>query len=252
MIVPELFNILLLFITTCHSAMEGFIEGGAYAKIENFPHSVFLYMICKSPQVCGGSILTQNIILTAGHCFENCSIKGKQIIAFAGSENTDEMLVSDDINKFRIHEDYDTKGLFNDIAIGYLKSDLPLGDTMKRIIIGKSFPGVTMAKIAGWGAVDEGTMQQTQKLKMVTQILQPFTACLEVIKLREGMMCAMNSARNHPSHGDSGSALISKNSQQIGLVSFRTPNRKEVVIYTNVSYYYNWIEEQTRHLQCAD
>ncbi|XP_063367462.1 trypsin delta-like [Cydia amplana] len=252
MVVPELFNLLVLFITTCKSAMEGFIEGGAYAKIESFPHSVYLYVICKEHQVCGGSILTQNIILTAGHCFEDCFMKQKEMIAYAGSANTNEMLVADSFINFRIHKDYNTKTLYNDIALGSLKSELSLGDTMKRVIIAKNFPDVTMAKTAGWGAINEITLETTQKLKMVVQIVQPHTTCTEVTRLRAGMMCAKNSERNHPSRGDSGSALMSKNGQQIGLVSFRTPSRKEVVIYTNVSYYFDWIEEQTRNLSCSD
>ncbi|XP_063627693.1 trypsin delta-like [Cydia splendana] len=252
MVVPEFFNLLVLFIITCNSAMEGFIEGGSYAKIEHFPHSVYLYIICKEHQVCGGSILTQKLILTAGHCFENCFMKRKEMFAYAGSENTNEMLVAESIIEFRIHKDYDTETLFNDIAVGSLKSEFPLGNTMKRVIIAKSFPGVTMARTAGWGAIDEKTMEQTEKLKMVVQIVQPFTTCTEVTRLRDGMMCAKNNERNHPSRGDSGSALMSKNGQQIGLVSFRTPSRKEVVIYTNVSYYFDWIEEQARNLYCSD
>ncbi|XP_061722004.1 brachyurin-like [Cydia pomonella] len=252
MAVPEFFNLLVLFIATCNSAMEGFIEGGAYAKIESFPHSVYLYMICEEHQVCGGSILTQNIILTAGHCFEHCFVRQKEISAYAGSENTNEMLVAESIINFRIHKDYDTRALFNDIAVGFLKSELPLGDTMKRVIIAKSFPGVRMAKTAGWGAIDDNTLEQAQKLKMVVQIVQSYTTCTEVTRLRAGMMCAKNSEMNHPSHGDSGSALMARNGQQIGLVSFRTPSRREVVIYTNVSYYFDWIEEQTRNLYCSD
>ncbi|XP_063539069.1 trypsin alpha-3-like [Cydia strobilella] len=252
MVVTEFFNLLVLFIATCNSAMEGFIKGGAYAKIESFPHSVYLYVICKEHQVCGGSILTQNLILTAGHCFEHCLMRQKDMFAYAGSANTNEMLVAEGINNFRIHNEYNTKTLYNDIAVGSLKSELPLGDTIKRVVIAKSFPGVTLAKTAGWGTIDEHTMEATQKLKMVVQIVQSYTTCTEVTRLRAGMMCAMNSERNHPSRGDSGSALISKNGQQIGLVSFRMPSRKEVVIYTNVSYYIDWIEDQARNLYCPD
>lgn len=51
------------------------------------------------------------------------------------------------------------------------------------------------------------------------------------------------------SRGDSGSALIINKYVQIGIVSYKTADYS-LVVYTNVSYFYNWIKRAALKLFC--
>ncbi|CAK1583415.1 unnamed protein product [Parnassius mnemosyne] len=81
-----IFTLMFVKLLKCSDNRNRLIVNGEYAKIENFPHSVFLYMDCIKKWRCGSSILNQKILLTAAHCLEFCGSDGK-IYAFAGHEN---------------------------------------------------------------------------------------------------------------------------------------------------------------------
>lgn len=69
--------LLVLFLNSINNEMEPFIVDGVSARIEDYPHSVYLEVRCKIQWICGASILNQNILLTAGHCLYSCILNSK-------------------------------------------------------------------------------------------------------------------------------------------------------------------------------
>lgn len=67
--------------------MEAFIVGAENARIDNFPHAVYLELSTNRKWICGSAILNQDIILTAAHCLYTCVDTECNINAFAGHES---------------------------------------------------------------------------------------------------------------------------------------------------------------------
>ncbi|XP_072929565.1 duodenase-1-like [Epargyreus clarus] len=233
--------------------MEGKIVGGAYTEITKFPHAVFLSITCGHlSMICGGSIVNQHIILTAAHCLAEC-IENMSVDVYAGHENLREVTVIRNGLRTAIHKEFSEDTLMNDIALVLLSQKLPLNYRIKRVIIKRNHPEKLIACVAGWGITNDVTRERTIKLKMVEQPLHTAHECAIVGNLQKGMTCAGNikDTSNRPSKGDSGSGLITSDHQQIGIVSFRNDNYPSLVVYTDVSYFYDWIHDISKKLYCS-
>ncbi|CAH2045802.1 unnamed protein product, partial [Iphiclides podalirius] len=207
---------------------------------------------CNGKWICGSSVLNQKILLTAAHCLFGCEVKGR-IDAFAGHENIRQVKVKRKAQKIIIHERYNDKTIINDIGLILLQGNLPLGDSIKRVIITKQDNTGLQGVVAGWGVVNDGTKQGTALLKWAKQTVRSKQTCLKLGNLLPGVMCAgsVYSKYARPSQGDSGSALIAPKYRQIGIVSFRYSTYPGLVIYTNISYHLEWIKKKSRALYCG-
>lgn len=135
---------------------EGFIVGGNYAKIQDFPHSAFLAIRCRKEYfedfTCGSSILNQWILLTAAHCLEACQT-GTKIIASVGSaKKTKGTFYS--VGKFANHKKYDGDIMKNDISVVMLANSLTFSNTVKRIQLTQDGIYNEPAMLAGWGVTN--------------------------------------------------------------------------------------------------
>ncbi|XP_047994826.1 trypsin beta-like [Leguminivora glycinivorella] len=252
------FIIIPLFFSLCSSEVKKLIVGGKnVVDIIHFPHALYILFTCPGETgtwLCGGSILTQNVFLTAAHCLNmQCNMK---IEAVAGSENVQKShSIIRLVDKYHRHEYYDDQGLSlrNDIALLACKVPLPLGRNVKRVVVAKHFPRNTkMVAVAGWGRFSETSTALSKTLKFVWQFLQTESYCQRRLgePLWAGQMCATNNAKNYPTVHDSGCALVSKSGHQLGLVSYRIPTVPDVVVYTNVSHFYPWIKKNARNIFC--
>ncbi|XP_023954896.2 transmembrane protease serine 11C-like [Bicyclus anynana] len=166
-----------------------------------------------------------------------------KILAYAGHENLKKTNIVRKTRSPIVHERYDFEEIVNDIALVYLPRALPLGKNVMRIIITKSFPLSTKGTIAGWGVINDLTNEETILLKAITQTVKSKRTCSRVTS-GPGMLCAgsLRSSDPRPAEGDSGSGLITQNYQLIGLLSYKMTALPALPVYTNVSYYYNWIK----------
>ncbi|KAJ2942005.1 hypothetical protein O0L34_g10920 [Tuta absoluta] len=240
--------------TISGNKMQGNILGGAYADIKDYPHSAFIMSFCNAKNaedywMCGGSVLTQKHLLTAAHCLYGC--KGNfKIDVLAGSSNYEKAKVLRQAKRLVYHKQYRDEGVYADIGMVLLYENLPLNKEIKRVVIRPYFPRMLEGQMAGWGVIDEkGTM--TTKLKVVKQNVWQLSTCLKYETLEPGTFCASSGSNKHYAlSGDSGSALVVHNYQQLGLVSYREEDHPMLIVYTNVSYYYNWIKEWAHKLNC--
>ncbi|CAG4931380.1 unnamed protein product [Parnassius apollo] len=176
-----------------------------------------------------------------------------RILAFAGHENINKAMVTRRGKSILFHENYIDIAHIYDIGLIFLERGLPLGNTMKRVILTKQNSVGLTAVVAGWGLINDVTRERTHILRSAKQDIRPIDTCFVDRRRLPGMTCAgsTNMYLPRPTVGDSGSALVIENNKQIGLVSFRFTLRPGLVFYTNTSYFYDWIKENSQFLlQC--
>lgn len=142
---------------TSNRTMEGFVVGGDYANIMQFPHSAYLTVSCRTSTAienwsCGSSIVNQRILLTAGHCLENC-LESSFVGIGVGSEHKKKGITYK-ASKFVVHPDYDSRVISNDLAVVYVSTPLKFGQNVKRIVLMNKPPYTEPAAVAGWGLID--------------------------------------------------------------------------------------------------
>lgn len=136
--------------------LEGFIVGGSYARIEDFPHSAFLVISCHKQEyedfTCGSSILNQWMLLTAAHCFDGCR-RGTKILVSVGSRTKTKGSFHT-VAKFANHGEYDGFDMKNDIAMAILVKPLVFSNKVKRVLLSQVGIYDEPALLAGWGVTD--------------------------------------------------------------------------------------------------
>jgi trypsin len=159
----------------CALDMEGYdvdtasenVVGGQNAQPGQFPWQIALQR--KSGQQffhsCGGSILNERWVVTAGHCVQGVSLKSMRIVA--GDHNRS---VSEGVEQFSavrsavVHPQFNSGTLVNDIALLELATPFILSAQRRTAAIplftpadsaaGLDAPG-TLATISGWGTTSE-------------------------------------------------------------------------------------------------
>lgn len=135
---------------------EGYIVGGRYARMQDFPHSAFLAISCYKMGyqdfTCGSSILNQLILLTAAHCFEDCGIGTKVLVSVGDRKKTRGRFY--DVGKFANHGEYNGYLMKNDIAMAILTQPLVFSSTVKRVVLSPYGIYDEPALVAGWGVTN--------------------------------------------------------------------------------------------------
>jgi secreted trypsin-like serine protease len=98
------------------------IIGGEDSSIENFPYLASLRRISNNEHVCGGTIISNQHILTAAHCFQNAYLNETNMQIITGSTYLSRKAASTFFaEKVIIHPEYqksiNIRSYFNDIAI---------------------------------------------------------------------------------------------------------------------------------------
>lgn len=84
--------VFLSAVTVSRQGFEGYIADGTFADIQLVPHSVFLLISTEQEWICGSSVLTQTLLLTAAHCLHECRSYDKcKVVAYAGHENLEKV-----------------------------------------------------------------------------------------------------------------------------------------------------------------
>lgn len=141
-----------IFYDICASNMTGNILGGDYTEINKYPHSVYIHITCNETYICGGSILNQDIALTAAHCFEDCDTGASIHLKYGHSaiQNMRSRLA----NGWIVHEKYNPVTMANDIGLVAARLPLQLASFSKRVAIMKDPPHVDWGYVAGWGVIN--------------------------------------------------------------------------------------------------
>ncbi|XP_073942187.1 trypsin-1-like isoform X1 [Choristoneura fumiferana] len=241
-----------------NSHIETLVVQGDYADIKDFGYAAYLAIQCDSKEEnttngfsCGSSILNHKFLLTAAHCLNDC--KSSSFISVNVGSAHKRKGIKKTSSKFVTHKKYGFPNMASDIALVKLKGTLEFGSNVYRIVLMKNPPYEQVAVVSGWGLTDEIDVKREKLLKFTKQRLWSRSDCRELIKdLPKGSFCAgEKKANSYASFGDSGGALVVRNSTQIGIVSYKIiAVSRSLAVYTNASYFYDWIEKKTKLLNC--
>ncbi|XP_055590877.1 CLIP domain-containing serine protease B4-like [Uranotaenia lowii] len=259
----------------CGVSLGDRILGGKKTAINAYPWTALLLVqpiIGKAVSYgCGGSLISDQFVLTAAHCFEELPFEVRVTQVRLGEWDilADEDCVEGDcsdkpidvrIGGHVVHADYDSANIHNDIALIKLAHPvnftdfispvcLPLADNLRSVNEdGKTFT------VVGWGATENGTQApgvfgNQYKLEVDVPGVSLEKCRVPYPDLLDSEMCAGGEEGKDSCQGDSGGCMAANDDgywYQYGVVSWgKGCGRKGVPgVYARVTSYLDWIKEK--------
>ncbi|XP_022239027.1 serine protease 42-like [Limulus polyphemus] len=214
----------------------------------------------KGQHFCGGTILAQRWILTAGHCVNRYS--ANQFMVRVGEHQLSrvENHATQDIpiKQYIIHPNYSIPiRHFNDIALLELAEDIEFNDYAWSACLPEDSAGSYKdeeATVIGWGILEKsgrrrGDILQKAKVPVIDylQCQSWYRKAQKIVFFQRGQMCAgYEYGGKDACLGDSGGPLFMKENNKfivIGVVSAGIGCAREFLpgLYTEVASYRSWI-----------
>jgi len=225
------------------------IVGGVEATPHEFPWQVGLFF---DGYFCGGSIISEEYILTAAHCADGVF---KHEVVIGAHEIRDSSNVKINAYSPTVHPEWDSFSLSNDLAI--LKLDEPIdwasfnGNARPSCLATSGDYSGQTALVSGWGRPSDSSSGISPVLRKVEAPVMSQSECESYWgNLNEGVVCIDTTGGKSSCNGDSGGPLSIPGStyEQIGIVSFGSAAGCEIGApagFTEVSMYADWISSVT-------
>jgi len=232
------------------------IVGGEVVTPHEFPWQVGMYMDASS--FCGGSIISEEWVLTAAHCTMNA----RQIEVIAGAQmihdTTEPSRISQYSSEFFEHPEWSYSTLQNDLALIHLPEPLTFSDAIAPVCLPKrSSPDLQegdMMTATGWGRTSDNSEGISDELRAVTVPVYNHERCADFFgtsTVTDGVVCLDSAGGHGICNGDSGGPLTwveDGRSVTRGIHSFVSGGGCESGNPegdTNVKKYLDWIEIST-------
>ncbi|KAK2577966.1 hypothetical protein KPH14_012266 [Odynerus spinipes] len=231
--------------------MDGRIVGGEVTSIKDFPYQVSVTKFGRHH--CGGSIISENWVLTAAHC---TSTEPHWVGIRAGADSPVWGGAYHYVDKYITHEGFNvTLDGFpvNDISLIHVITPFEFNDTIQPIPlfdIDDKYEADDHGIVTGWGSVNPRNYA-VDKLRFVALPLIPKEECMAQLAKRgalpEKEICAgYPEGGKDACQGDSGGPFAIRG-KLAGVVSWglgcATPNTPGV--YTEVASYRDWIRAKS-------
>lgn len=236
---------------------EGRIVGGWETDISYFPYQVSIQQL--NTHVCGGSVIGEDLILTAAHCllrYDNPQYYSVR----AGSSYSFRDGVVIPAKAIRIHQNY--KNNEHDIAVIKLAMPLVYSEKIKAIPLWNESQVIednTQLWVSGWGSQASWYPQVSPVLRYTSVNSSNLEKCRQaytsVNNITENMLCAGATEGGRDScQGDSGGPLVARHQNTttlVGVVSFGVGcGRAEYPgVYTRVQNYHKWLNQTINELK---
>ncbi|XP_021204459.2 trypsin-5 [Bombyx mori] len=229
------------------------IVGGMQTSISVYPYNVAISH--NGRHWCGGAIIDEQWVLTAGHCMESVFENPKNIRQYtirAGSSFHDRGGYLARINKVFYPKDYEPGEADYDFSLLRLDRPMPIGRNIAVLNLPAKQYNVDEGDIlivSGWGSTHpSGYGHIPDRIRFVPVPVMAQDKCQKSynIYITPRMLCA-----GYPSGGkdscnhDSGGPAVNKDGVLIGLVSFGGKNcgaPNSPGVYSRVSEITDWVE----------
>uniref|UniRef100_T1GE17 Peptidase S1 domain-containing protein n=1 Tax=Megaselia scalaris TaxID=36166 RepID=T1GE17_MEGSC len=194
--------------------LDGRIVGGQPTTIEQYPYQVSLFRVGGS-HFCGGSLVSNNIVITAAHCLQSISASQLQVRLGSTSRSSAQ-------------------------DVEFTNSIQPIG-----LASVDPAPGTT-AVVTGWGTVKEGGFTLPTTLQEVFVDIVSRQSCQSAYgknyDINASMVCAASEGKD-ACQGDSGGPLVA-NGQLVGVVSWGIGCARSAYpgVYGNVPDLLSWVQ----------
>ncbi|XP_058463868.1 collagenase-like [Malaya genurostris] len=230
------------------------IVNGEAAVVGQFPYQVLLKIqLSQGRALCGGSLLSDQWILTAGHCVQGASSFEVTLGALDLVDNGNDGRVVLTATEYIRHDRYNPLFAVNDIAVIKLPTPIVLSDRIQPIKLPTNSDKFTGQKVvvSGWGLQKNGgnvaEKLQFAPLKVITNL-----ECMRTyspIVIRKSTLCARGEAKQSPCNGDSGGPLVLEGTNVlVGVVSFGHATGCELgspAAFARVTSFADWIRKTT-------
>ncbi|KAB0804632.1 hypothetical protein PPYR_01602 [Photinus pyralis] len=221
------------------------IVNGTDAKLGEIPYIVSLRF--AGYHNCGGSIVSENHVLTAAHCVDD----GKYTIQYGVLEISPGSTNSIDVDTIFKHEEYNpSQNHINDVAILKLASAIPIDNVnVKPVILpsqGETAPDGEWAVLAGWGASKTWgpVMKHLQRVDILVYSPDDCRAAHgNSVDERYHICAGVPEGWKGQCSGDSGGPFVAKG-RQVGVVSWSVKPCAIVGypgVLARVASYHDWI-----------
>ncbi|XP_059480356.1 proclotting enzyme-like [Neocloeon triangulifer] len=232
------------------------IVGGHNADLGEWPWIAALFN--GGRQFCGGSLIDSTHILSAAHCIAHMTSWDVSRLTVRLGEyniksNTETKHVEKKVKRLVRHRGFDSRTLYNDIAILTLDSPVTFTSMIRPICLptGSDAYDGKKATVVGWGSLRESGPQPSI-LQEVNIPIWTNTECRTKYGnaapggIVEHFICAGEAGRDSCS-GDSGGPLMVNNGRwtQVGVVSWGIGCGKGQYpgVYTRVTSFLPWIQK---------
>ncbi|XP_074114697.1 trypsin-1-like [Cotesia typhae] len=231
------------------------IVGGSITVPHMFPWIAAIFY--KGALHCGGALINDRYVLTAGHCIKWIDHRGLDVgLGMHDLKSASEGYVIP-IERVILHEDFESDYLHdtNDIALLELLRPVRFSDTIQPICLpmgGSDYSG-HLVKVAGWGRVTVNG-GASRYLRQATLKVMPFDICTNTSfgdHLTTSMLCAYND-NTDACQGDSGGPLLYERAngryELIGIVSWGIGCAQPGVpgVYVKITDYLIWLRTHTK------
>lgn len=230
------------------------IVGGFEIDITEAPYQISL--LSRGRHTCGGSIIANDLIITAAHCVVGS--KPSEFEVRAGTSSSRQGGVTIKVKDIVSHEGFSVSNLDNDIALIQLEEPLSFSDSIAPVELMElngDLEDGSMTTVTGWGYLKEGggSLPETLQMVVIPKVNEKdcAEAYLPYYTITARMLCAgIPLGGKDACQGDSGGPLV-YNGKLVGIVSWgigcARPNFPGV--YAKVSALRQWIDKNAIHLR---
>ncbi|XP_004682554.1 PREDICTED: coagulation factor XI [Condylura cristata] len=244
----------------CTTKVKSRIVGGTASGFGEWPWQVTLHITSPTQRhLCGGSIIGNQWILTAAHCFNEVE-SPKILRVYSGILNQSEIKENTSflgVEEVIIHDKYEMAENGYDIALLKLETTMNFTDVQRSICLpskGDRNVKYTDCWVTGWGyrKLRDKIQNTLQKAPIPLVTNEECQTRYRGHKITNKMICAgYKEGGKDACKGDSGGPLSCKHNEVWHLVGITSwgegcAQRERPGVYTKVAEYVDWILEKTQ------